>query len=267
MTINQSIDKGFALLELLDTAADGIGVREMARQLELHPSNVQRLVNTLSQLGYVEPVPNSKRYRLSFKTYFLGSSLLSQDRLTSTAMVELDRLANEHEVSAYLSILQDRAAAYLLAVQGRGLVSVRVTPGATTGLHSSAMGKVLLMDRREDEIRQLVGADPLPASTRNTITTTDKLLREIETAKEAGYTVSLEETYDGIISIGAPIKDFRGVIVAAISVALPLPSDLTGRVAFLAPHLIRAAQAISRGIGCPEAFLGPPGREASSQSA
>ena len=62
----QTVERSFALLELLDSSDNGLGIREMARQLDLHPSNVQRLVNTLLQLGYVEPINELKRYRLSY---------------------------------------------------------------------------------------------------------------------------------------------------------------------------------------------------------
>jgi DNA-binding IclR family transcriptional regulator len=245
----QTVERSFALLELLDSSDTGLGIREMARQLGLHPSNVQRLVNTLLQLGYVEPMSELKRYRLSYKALFLGHSLMSQDRLIDTAIGELNRIASEHEVGAYLAVLRDARAVYLLVIQGSGLVSVRVGVGDSAKLHSSAMGKALLTGLTGDQIKTLVGRGPLPSDTKNTIRNVSTLLEEIERVRACGYSISNEENYYGIVSVGAPVRDYSNKVVAAVSVAFPLPSNLEERITHLAPHVIETASRISRGLG------------------
>ena len=51
MSGNQSLERGLAILDLLNRAAEPIGIREIARELELSPAIVQRLANTLAQSG------------------------------------------------------------------------------------------------------------------------------------------------------------------------------------------------------------------------
>ena len=51
MSGNQSLERGLAILDLLDRAAEPMGIREIAREMKLSPTIVQRLANTLSHSG------------------------------------------------------------------------------------------------------------------------------------------------------------------------------------------------------------------------
>ena len=64
MSGNQSLDRGLAILDLLDRAAEPMGIREIARELKLSPTIVQRLANTLAQSGFIEQVLETRRYKL-----------------------------------------------------------------------------------------------------------------------------------------------------------------------------------------------------------
>jgi len=54
MSGNQSLERGLAVLDLLDRASAPMGVREMARAVALSPTIVQRLANSLARAGYLE---------------------------------------------------------------------------------------------------------------------------------------------------------------------------------------------------------------------
>lgn len=246
---NQSIERGFAVLELLDRAEKSQGIREMGRQLDLHPSNVQRLINTLVALGYVVPDEDTKRYKLSYKSLFLGHSLLRQDQLIGAATNELNKMAAEQEVGAYLAVLREDRAVYLMAVQGRGTISVGVTPGDSADLHSSAMGKALLLGKSEGDIRSIMGTSGMEERTRHTITNVDDLLRDVAIASERGYTLSMEENFYGVVSVGAPIFDHSGDVAASISVSTPYSPDLDELVGRLSAAVMACTQKVSFNLG------------------
>lgn len=249
---NQSIEKCIALLELLDSVPDGLGIREIARRLELHPSNVQRLVHTLVKLEYVEQVPVGSQYRLGLKAYFLGQSYMRNDLITAAAMPEMERISSSLGLSTYLAVRRHNMAAYLHYIAGTTFMSVPVSPGDQLYLHSTALGKALISEMTEPELRNLLGDELLPERTPLTIRSFSKLMTDLEKTRSLGYSLVVEEDAFGIVSIGIPLRDNAGSIVAALSVALPLSSNLTERIAEIAP-IMMAASANVRTLARPSA--------------
>lgn len=219
MATNQSLERGIAILNLLDAQAGQIGIREMARTLALSPAIVQRLANTLTQAGYLEQMPETRRYKLGYRSLLLGAALRRDDRLLVTASDELRRLADEHRLNGYLGVLRDGNVIYLHCAQSSGPIAVRIMPGARADPHSTAMGKALLADLTPQGVALVVGAPPYPRMTANTITDAAALADELAEIRRDGVAYSREEHLPGVISIGTVIRDMAGKVVAAISVA------------------------------------------------
>lgn len=257
MNLNQSIERGLAVLELLDTEPDGLGIREIARRTGLHPSNIQRLVATLVRSGYVEKDIETSAYRLSFKTYFLGQSIISHDRLTAAATAELHRISNDLGLSCYVAVRISDQAVYLQVAQGNALISVRVRPGERAPLHTTAMGKALLFDLTEPQLREIYPSDPLPQMTSRSLTRLSLLLEDLDRSRARGYSLVEEENAYGIVSVGAPVRDHRGQIVASLSAAFPLSSELKHSTELVPAAIVQGANIISTQIGCPPSMLAP----------
>ena len=76
MTSNQSLENGLHILSLLKDAREPLGVREVARRLDLSPAVAQRLLNTLSSQGYVEHADSSRRYQIGYAVLGLAQHVL-----------------------------------------------------------------------------------------------------------------------------------------------------------------------------------------------
>lgn len=251
--MSKSLEKGIAVLELLDSAPAGLGVREMARRLSMPASNVQRLVATLEALSYVEQIEASRTYRLSFKAYFLGQSALRSDRLTIAATPELARLGSENRVCVYLAIRRKERAVYIQVNEAHGIVSTHMAPGASAPLYTTAMGKVLLAALSDSEIRALFANVPLVPLTSKSVTDLDLLLGQIAEVRKRGLAYIIEENIYGIASLAAPIRDYTGQTVAALSVAIPTSSRVDEEFERLSGIVESAARKISDACGYAEA--------------
>jgi DNA-binding IclR family transcriptional regulator len=232
----------------LDGSSHDVGIREIARHLEISPAIVQRLVNTLSERGYVRRDPETRRYRLGFRAIALGAGHAKQGDLVSLAQTELRRLAEQHGVNCFLGVLKDGRAIYLLAVQGDGPIAIRVSAGEQMPLHSTAIGKVLLATLDADRARALLGSR-LARVTERTITNPDKLLRSFNRVRSQGFATVREENLPGVLSVGAPVHDASGAIVAAISIAYARSLDPALSLEAMTPHVVEAAQRVSRALG------------------
>lgn len=253
---SQSLERGLDVLEMIEAENGDIGVRELARRLELSATIVQRLVTSLAARGYIEKSAETSRYRLGHRSMILGASGERGVDYVVTARRELDRLAHEHHLNGFVSVLRSGRAIYLLAVQADGPVAIRVSIGSEMPLHSTAAGKVLLAALDDGEARKLLGSRKLVAITPHTITDPAALVASLAKVRRQGFATVVEENIPGVLSVGAPITDRGGNVVAALSVAFPkyLESGLTLHGSI--PLVTAAALRISRTLGAGE--LGTP---------
>ncbi|GLS36878.1 hypothetical protein GCM10010869_24690 [Mesorhizobium tianshanense] len=210
---------------------------------------MQRILNTLAEQGYVEQAPDSRRYRLGHSVLALARKILSKDRLVGLAELELQALAAEGCFNAFLGIRRGDSGIYLLTVQSRSPVVIRSSPGETFPLHSSALGKALLMELGGEAVIGMLGRGPLEQITARTVTDPHKLVAQISASESIGYTTSLDENFIGLIAVGAPLRDASGTIVAAISVAYPRSVGPHVEIAEIGEAVMAAAARISAGLG------------------
>jgi DNA-binding IclR family transcriptional regulator len=251
--LSQTLERGLRVLEAID-AATAIGVRELARDLGLGASIVQRLVNTLEQRGFIEQVAESRRYQIGYRSIVLGQSSRHDDTQNKVAHVALLALAQRHGLNGYLGVMHGDRAVYVLTVPSRHRVVLRVDAGETMHLHSTALGKVLLAAAGDARARALLGPGPLFAVTAHTITNVDVLIETLPEIRSRGYASVIEENITGIVSLGAPVRNEHGTIVAGMSVAFAKgTTDLDDNA--VAKLVIEAAARVSRTVGCPERLL------------
>ncbi len=252
---SQSLERGLDILEMIEAEGAELGVRELARRAELSPTIVQRLISSLAHRGYLEKNLETSRYRLGHRSLSLGGSSERSFDYAVTARRELEVLAREHNLNGFVSVLRGGRAFYVLAVQADGPIAIKVAPGSEMPLYSTAAGKVLLASLPEVEARKILGTRKLPAITPHTMTDPAALLAVLPKVRRQGYAIVNEENIPGVLSVGAPIRDRNGNVVAALSVAFPKYLDSGLTFASVEPLVTGAALRISRMLGMPPAML------------
>lgn len=249
MSTSQSLSRGLALLDAVNESAQPLGVRELARMLDISPSIAQRLANTLVEAGYLQQVAETRKYRLGVRALALGSTMVRSDALYVTASKELGHLAEHHQLNGYLGVVQQDAVVYLHTVQSHGAIAIRAEAGQRVSPHATALGKALLAELPADRAAAILGPEPYPARTPHTIVDARALDAELEDARRLGYCISDEENDLGVISVGAPIRNKNGVVVAAISVAFLKTQRGPKEWAGVAEMVVRAARRCSAALG------------------
>lgn len=246
---SQSLDRGLQVLEMLAASDTELGVRDLARELGIAKSIVQRLLNTLVDRAFIEQEPQSRKYRIGSKSFEIGAGFTRSGSLAEICLPELEKMAKAHQLNCYLGILRDSEALYLATIQGSGPIAIQVSPGDRIALHTTALGKALLLDMSDAEIRNLLTASRLTRRTASTKVSVPALIAEIRKAEKHGYTLSLGENIIGIYSFGAPIRDKTGRIVAAISGALPQAMMQRKALPQLGEAVAAIAERISQRLG------------------
>jgi DNA-binding IclR family transcriptional regulator len=248
---NQSLARGLGILALIAQEGGELGVREIARRLALSSSIVHRLVRTLCEMGFLEQNLATQRYRIGFTAFDVGNSYLRYYNLESIAARELSVLANVHQLNAFLGVIQGNSVVYLITMQSSAPITVRSVPGTRAPLHSTAIAKAILADWPDDAILSLLGRGPLQAVTSHTKTSAREILQDIHDVRRKGYALSNEEYVEGVLTVGAPIRDRSGLAVAAISGAVPRHLHKNSDTARIGKLVMEAAARISAALGAP----------------
>jgi DNA-binding IclR family transcriptional regulator len=246
---SQSAARALAVLDLLGDSTGELGVREIARQLSLAPSIVQRLIQPLAARGYVERASDGQKYRIGLRAFQVGRRYLAYNDLHAASLPELRAMAEQERVNAYLGVLRDRLVVYLDAVQSTGPIAIVSKPGSSAALHSTAFGKALLAELPDEQIADLIGPGPFVRFTKKTKTSLAALMKDVRQARRTRCAFSDEENIENVFAAGAVIRDASGEAVGALSGALPRHQLNPAGIEKLSRIVVEAADRISHRLG------------------
>ena len=212
----QSLERAAAMLRLLAGGERRLGLSDIASSLGLAKGTAHGILRTLQQEGFVEQDDASGRYQLGAELLRLGTTYLDVHELRARALVWTDDLARSSGESVYLGVLHQHGVLIVHHVfrpdDSRQVLEV----GAMHPLHSSALGKVLSAydPVAHNEIIDL----EREALTPRTITELSDFEGVLDLTRARGWASDLEETWDGVASIAAPIHDRRKMPVGAVAI-------------------------------------------------
>jgi IclR family KDG regulon transcriptional repressor len=244
----QSLDRAFDILELLSREQHGLNLTEIGNRLDLHKSTVYRLLQALKERGYIDKSAQGS-YRLGMEFIELSSLYLNNLELKTEAQPILRELSSLSGNTAFLATLQESEVVYIDKMETHNSLRKYSIIGQRAPLYCTALGKSMLSGMAEDQIRKLYQGVQLKAFTDRTITSTDDLVIEIETTRRRGWSLDDEEYEQGLRCIGAPIRDYRDEVIAAVSTSGYASVITRERVDEIADYVVRAARDISQRMG------------------
>jgi DNA-binding IclR family transcriptional regulator len=129
-------------------------------------------------------------------------------------------------------------------------VKFMTAKGYTMPLYAGAPGKTLLAFKDPAFIDQLIETTGLARLNKNTITDSEKLKRDLANIRKFGYSESDSEFESDVCSVAAPIFDYKGQVIASISVAGPAERIFRENKERLIDLVKESANMISSELGC-----------------
>ncbi len=258
----RSLDRAFDLVERMAQAGGSVGLSQLAALTGLPLPTIHRILRSLVDSGYVRQEP-SRRYALGPALIRLGD--LAGRRLGSWAVPHLGALVEETGETANVAMLEGDAVVYVAQVPSAHSVRMFTEVGRRFLPHCTGVGKALLSQLSNDEVRDIVRRTGMPAQTGHTITTPEALVTELEGIRGRGYAVDDAEQEVGVRCVAVPVEAAPARV--AISVSGPTGRVTPERVAEIATALQRVAAELAvdlRGDAAERAGqpLSGPGRPA-----
>ena len=235
-------------LDVLEAVAQGRGLNlpAITAKLGLTRSTTHRLAAALVERRYLKFTPG-EGYRLGPKLLELGYRTQQQMDLPRVARPHLERLALMCEDTVHLGILDGKWALYLDKIPGRRRIEIGSRIGERHPIWSTGLGKALILDEPPDSLRTFFRLGEIPGTAHEQ--DLSAWLERMADYAARGRAFDLEENEPQIRCVAAPIRDARGVIVAAISVSSAAQYMTDEHMAELATSVQDTANKISRDLG------------------
>lgn len=208
--------KGLAIIETLSSRG-AQSVADAARAAKSTRAAARRCLLTLVELGYVERI--GREFRPLPRLRNLGQPRSVRDRLTESSSDILGDGRDRLNESVSLAVLEKDHVIFVARAEAEHIVRTGVRIGARLPAYCSATGRVLLGELHDDEIRAIIGTEPLHRRTPHTIVEPERLLNAIDDSRASGFAISDEELEIGMRALAVPVRDIDGTIVAAVSVS------------------------------------------------
>lgn len=213
--------KTMHVLESLAERTEGASLKDITASVRLIKSSVFRILFTLKELGYVEQMSESGRYRLTFKTTGLVRRSVEHLTLSKLARPRLVNLRDRLQESVWLAEQRRHGIVLVDVVEAAQRLKLSFDVGDLCPIHATALGKSIAAHLDPEQVNALLPKGKLPRLTARTIVRRDELKEELHRVRHLGYAVNAEETVEGAILIGAPLFDSQGRVFAGISVSVP----------------------------------------------
>ena len=192
------------------------------KRVGLHNSTTFHLVKTMVSLGYVRQMKDSKRYRIGRPLFALAASALDEIEMTSLATPVLDELARTTGESAHFSVPMGDAVVVLARTSGPGAFQLTDRVGVVRPAHCTALGKIMLAALAPAQFERYLKRAELKANTPKSITSTERLAREIAEVRRTGLAIDNGEFDAEVRCAAVPVRDFTGRTIGAIGISGPV---------------------------------------------
>lgn len=245
-TLLQSVQNGLRILRLFNKEKAIWGTTEIARELELPKSTVKRLLDVLCMEGFIEKTKT--KYRLGLSLLNLSGVIKYHMEIKREAAEPLQSLVDKMEETAMIPTLEGGKVVYLLKIECKQPYPLHGDIGDNNPATCSSSGKVLLAHLPMNKIDEVLQAG-LPKMGPNSVTNPEVIKKQLQKIKEQGYCISIDEMHENSISIAAPIMDYSGRVITAVSLIGPRNRMSSKPISDIVDAVVKTAQEISSRLG------------------
>lgn len=207
-------------LTVLDAVADmeEATASEVAENLDMAVSTTHKHLQTLVQNGLL--VKRDGVYHLGLKLFHLGTRAKQRDTRFTLAREKTYEIADRTSEVVNFSVKENGRAITIFDSLDSGTLE-GFQKGQYFYLHSTAAGKAMLAEMRDDQVEDVLEQWGLPQLTEYTITNRTALYDELDRVRERGYAINDEEAWESLKAIAVPVKNPDGSVLGAMDISGP----------------------------------------------
>ena len=242
----QSVDRALRVFDTVATAGYGITVSEISKKVGLNISTCHHLITTLVQRRFLTHLGRMRGYALG-------------PRLNELLEISESECDPEVLLAKDIKLLGEKLGhgVQFAELKGTSLITKLSFPSSKdnikepsevekmTALHATATGKAILAWIPDTELVRIISTNGLNSFTSQTIVSLSGLIEELRLVRRRKFAVDDQEFCNGIVCIGAAIRQDAGAVVGSISISLSSDQANKEYRTFLIKEIIDAANTFS----------------------
>jgi DNA-binding IclR family transcriptional regulator len=244
-----ALEKGLTLLAHICDSDTPPRYTDLLNETGIPKATLHRMLNALAAHRFIAMNPRDHTYGVGVRGLEMARKAWEGMDIRSASDAELRQLAGLTCETVHLAVLDETSVVYIDKVESSLTIRMFSAIGKRGPVHCTGVGKAMLafLDtaHRERLLRELT----MQRFTEHTITDRAAFARHLAEIRSVGYSKDLEEHELGIRCTAAPIFDYRGDVVAGISVTAPAIRMSPAQLDDLAPMVVQAARSITRKLG------------------
>ncbi len=242
------VDRVFDILEQLSASNTPMSLTEIANATGMSKSTVHRLLSSMCNRQYVEKHADNT-YSVGYKMIETASTHINNLELLTEAKPFLSEITRQLDLTTHLGILDGCDVVYVEKMDVYPGTRLYTQVGYRSPAYCSSMGKCLLSCLSGDELDDVLYLCDFKKYTPNTITDVREFRKHLKTVRRQGWAMDNEEYQIGHRCVGAPVFDYRGSAIAAISASGEVSQLSDERLDLVVEEVKRAAGELSRNLG------------------
>ena len=199
----QSLGRALDIVEAVLASSGRMAIGEIAQVTRLPLPTIHRLLKTLVDRGYMRRLPD-RRYAIGYRFVPLGDVAVRLVGATSMAVLN-ELVASLHE-TANLAVLSGDRVEYIAQVPSPHPMRMFTEVGHRAALHSTGVGKALLSELTDPEVREIIARTGLAPATEHTITSEQALIGALSDIRRDGVVIDDEEQELGVRCVAVPVR-------------------------------------------------------------
>lgn len=244
----QSIERALDIIEAVAANKNSAVLTKIAEKTGLHKSTAYRIIATLFKRGYLKKNEDGT-YKIGLKLIEAVSYYIDSLELQTEVRPYIAQITAKFGLTSHLGILEGDKVVYIEKMDIFSNIKLYSQIGLRMHAYCSSLGKCLLANYSNTQLRSIMGRTEFTRFTPNTITTIEALQKEIDSVRQRGWAIDNEEFEIGHRCIGAPVYDYRGDIIAAISASGSTTILTDERIPEIVEYLKQTAAEISQNMG------------------
>lgn len=245
-----AIEKALEIMLRFQGTKPSWGIRELSGELNFSPATVQRILQVLKGYDFIRQDPKTRQYYIGNVFYRFLENLNNTNNITGIGRSHMEKVAHETRETVHLNIIEGSLRICIDTIESPMVLKAGMPIGNQSPLYAGASAKCLLAFSSEEFRQEYLKTTQITPLTGNTIVDQKQLKNELTKIRLQGYGISLGERTPGLGSLSAPIFNYKGNILASLSLAIPeIRISKKSHLALCIEVLTRQAHLFSEAMG------------------
>jgi len=239
------LQKAFAIVNLLTETGRPMSAPDIGAQLGFNRQTAHRLLQQLEAIGMVRRDVARERFEIGPALLQLGLRAQTGNYTAKLRRAVMQKLVDEVNENCNLGVLDGREIVYIEHVECRWPLRRQMEIGCRLRASCTAIGKVLLAHLPQKELEKYLSVVELAPQTEHSWTDPEAFREHLVEIRELGYAIGNQENWIGLLSVGVPVRDPSGRVMAGLSIHGPVARLSEERARGIVPMLEDASRSIS----------------------